>query len=52
MDPSEIRQVLRSFREFVSDRVLADILPFLRVTLAIAKPVMKTARLKPSRIGL
>jgi hypothetical protein len=39
----EIRPVLRSFHQFIPHRILADVLPLLRVTLTVPQPMMKTA---------
>ena len=46
MHASAIRPIFRTLRQSSPHRILADILPFLRVIFAVAQPVMKTASLK------
>ena len=50
MHAPEVRPILRPLRQLVPHRVLAHVLPLLRVTLAIAQPMMKPATLKRADI--
>ena len=52
MHASEVRPVLRAFHQFGPHRILADILPLLRVTFPITQTMMKTACLKSSRVRM
>ena len=46
MHAPEVRPILRTRDQSVPNRILADVLPLLRVTFAVTQPVMKTAGLK------
>jgi hypothetical protein len=52
MHAAKVRPVFRSFHQFVPDGIFTDVLPFLRVTFAIAQTMMKTARLKSPYVGM
>jgi len=52
MHAAKVRPVFRSFPQLVPNGIFPHVLPFLRVTFAIAQAMMKTARLKSSDIGM
>jgi len=49
MHTSEIRPIFRARHQSGTNRILPHILPLLRIVLAIAQPMMKSASLKNSR---
>jgi hypothetical protein len=46
MHASKVRPILRAFDQSSPERILANVLPLLRVALAVAHAMMKSARLK------
>ncbi len=52
MHAPEVRPILRAFHQFGPHRILADVLPLLRITFPIAQKMMKAAGLKSSRVRM
>jgi len=52
MHTSKVRPILRLLHQTLSHRILADVLPLLRVTLAITHTMMKAAVLKSSGVRM
>ena len=51
MHATKIRPILWTLNQFITHRILADVLPLLCVTFAIAQAMMKTTGLKFSGVG-
>src|ERR1035437_6836367 len=52
MHTSEVWPILRLLHQTLSHRILADVLPLLRVTLAVTQTMMKAARLKRAGVRM
>ena len=46
MHAAGIRPILRARRQSTADRILANVLPFLRITFTVAQPMVKATGLK------